>query len=106
MADGAVKKIRQLLDLFDEDRRAVSGTRGGSIYGRAALQMNLQIYEHLRGRVAIRIPETAIACGTTKPTVARALEDLESLHVAREVTGKPRNRLYVYQRYLDILNKD
>jgi Fic family protein len=106
VADGAVKKIRQLLDLFDEDRRAVAGTRGGSIYGRAALQMNLQIYEHLRGRVAIRIPETAIACGTTKPTVARALEDLEGLRIAREVTGRSRNRLYVYQRYLDILNKD
>lgn len=106
VADGAVKKIRQLLDLFDHDRRAVAATRGGSIYGRAALQTNLQIYEHLRGRVAIRIPETAIACETTKPTVARALQDLEALRIAREVTGRPRNRLYVYQRYLDILNKD
>jgi Fic family protein len=66
----------------------------------------LQIYEHLRARVAIRIPETAEACGSTKPTVARALDDLERLGIAREVTGKPRNRLYVYQRYLDILNKD
>lgn len=106
VADSAVAKIRQLLDLFERDRRAVAGTRGGSIYGRAALQMNLVIYEHLRGRIAIRIPETAVACNTTKPTVARALQDLEKLGIAQEVTGKPKNRLYVYQQYLDILNRD
>jgi hypothetical protein len=75
-------------------------------YGRAALQMNLVIYEHLRGGIAIRIPETAVACHTTKPTVARALQDLESLGIAKEVTGKPKNRLYVYQHYLEILNRD
>ncbi len=106
VADSAVAKIRELLDLFDVDRRAVAATRGGSIYGRAALQINLVIYDHLRARIAIRIPEAALACGTTKPTVARALADLELLGIVREVTGKPKNRLYVYQRYLDILNRD
>lgn len=106
VADSAVAKIRLLLDLFDADRRAVAGTRGGSIYGRAALQMNISVYEHLRGRIAIRIPETAEACGTTKPTVARVLHDLEALGIAKEVTGKPKNRLYVYERYLNILNRD
>jgi Fic family protein len=106
VANSAVAKIRELLDLFETDRRAVAGTRGGSIYGRAALQMNLVIYEHLRGRIAIRIPETAVACHTTKPTVARALRDLEALGIAKEVTGKRKNRLYVYQRYLEILNRD
>ena len=106
VADSAVAKIRELLDLFDVDRRAVAATRGGSIYGRAALQINLVIYDYLRARIAIRIPEAARACGTTKQTVARALADLELLGIVREVTGKPKNRLYVYQRYLDILNRD
>ncbi|NUQ79295.1 MAG: hypothetical protein HUU21_37775 [Polyangiaceae bacterium] len=99
-------KIRELLKLFERDRTAVSATRGGSIYGRAALQMNLAIYEYLRSRIAIRIPEAAIACNTTKPTVARALQDLEELGIAQEVTGKSRNRLYVYKEYLDVLNRD
>lgn len=31
---------------------------------------------------------------------------MERLQIAREVTGKPRNRLFVYQEYLDILNRD
>ncbi len=106
VAEGAVDKIRQLLELFETDRRAVASTRGGSIYGRAALQMNLAIYEHLRRKVAIRIPETANACGTTKPTVARVLQDLQELRIVEEVTNKPKNRLYVYRRYVDILNRD
>ena len=68
--------------------------------------MNLIVYEHLRRRIAIRIPETAAACGTTKPTVARALQDLEGIGIAKEVTGKTKNRLYIYEKYLDILNRD
>lgn len=106
VGDGAVAKIRRLLDLFETDRRAVAATRGGSIYGRAALQMNQAVYEHLRARIVVRIPETAAACGTTKPTVARVLNDLQALNIVREVTGKPRNRVFVYQQYLDILNSD
>lgn len=106
VADSAVAKIRQLLQLFETDREAVASTRGGSIYGRAALQMNVAVYEYLRRQVAIRIPETAAACGTTKPTVARVLQDLEKLGIVHEVTGKPKGRLYVYQRYVDILNRD
>jgi Fic family protein len=106
VAESAVDKIRQLLELFEADRKAVASTRGGSIYGRAALQMNLAIYEHLRRQVAIRIPETAQACGTTKPTVARVLKDLEALGIVEEVTRRPKNRLYVYRRYVDILNRD
>jgi len=105
-ADSAVGKIRQLLHLFETDREAVASTRGGSIYGRAALQMNVAIYEYLRRQVAIRIPETAVACGTTKPTVARVLQDLEKLGIVEEVTGKPKGRVYVYRRYVDILNRD
>lgn len=106
VADGAVEKIRELMRMFDRHRKAVASTRSRSIYGRAALQTNLDVYDHLRARIAIRIPETAAACGTTKPTVARALEDIGRLGIAREVTGKPRNRVFVYTEYLAILNRD
>ena len=56
--------------------------------------------------LAIRIPETAAACGTTKPTVARVLRDLERLGIVQEVTNRPKGRLYVYKRYLEIPNRD
>jgi Fic family protein len=106
VADEAGAKVRELLALFERDREKVSGSRSGSIYQRVALHSNLDVYEYLRRRIAIRIPEAADALGTTKPTVARALEELVQLGIAREATGKPRNRVYVYQEYLDILNRD
>ncbi len=106
VADEAVAKIRELLGLFQRDRKKVESSRSGSIYQKVALHTNLAVFDHLRGRIAIRVPETAVSCGTTKPTVARALDDLERLGIAQEVTGKPRNRLYVYKEYLDILNRD
>lgn len=106
VAEGAVDKIRRLLELFEKDRVSVGETRGDSIYGRAARQTNLVVYEHLRKQIFVRIPETAADCGTTKPTATRALQDLEKLGIAREITGKPKNRIYVYEQYLDILNSD
>ena len=106
IADEAVEKIRELLGLFSRDRQKVDGSRSGSIYQRVALHTNLAIYDHLRGRIAIRIPATAAACSMTKPTVARALDDLVSLGIAHEVTGRAKNRVYVYKEYLDILNRD
>jgi Fic family protein len=106
VADEAVAKIRELLGLFQRDRQKVEGSRSGSIYQKVALHTNLAVFDHLRGRIAIRVPETAVACNTTKPTVARALYDLERLGIAQEVTGRPRNRVYVYREYLDILNRD
>jgi len=106
VADEAVAKIRDLLRLFEQDRRTVETSRGGSIYQRAALQSNLDVYDYLRRRIFVRIPETAEACGTTKPTVARALGELQHLGIVREVTGKPRSRVFVYSKYLEILNQD
>lgn len=106
VADEAVAKIRELLALFERDRKKVGGSRSGSIYQRVALHSNLDVYEYLRRRIAVRIPEAAGALGTTKPTVTRALDELAELGIAREATGKARNRVYVYQEYLDILNRD
>jgi Fic family protein len=106
VADEAVEKVRELMALFERDRRKVDGSRSGSIYQQVALHTNVAVYDYLKARIAIRVPEAAAACGTTKPTVARALEDLERLGIAHEVTGKPRNRVYVYKEYLEILNRD
>jgi Fic family protein len=106
VAEEAVAKIRELLALFERDRRKVDGSRAGSIYQRVALHTNLSVYDHLRNRIAVRVPETAAALGTTKPTVARALGDLEQLGIVHEVTGQQRNRVYMYKEYLEILNRD
>lgn len=106
VAAEAVERIREIIALFEADRRIVETSRGGSIYQQAALQSNMLVYELLKKRVAVRIPEAAEETKTSKPTVKRALDELAKLGIAREVTGKERGKLYLYQRYLEILNRD
>jgi Fic family protein len=105
-ADDAVLKIRNLQALFEADRDKVAGARRGSIYQQAASRTNLDVFEHLRKHMALSIPAAADALGTTKPTVARALGDLVQLGIAREATGRARKRVFVYDAYVRILDRD
>jgi Fic family protein len=106
VADDAVRKMQELLSLFARDRSRVSGARsGGSTFQQAALKWNLDVFDHLRLKVAVTIADTTAACGSTKPTVARALDELVRLGIAREATGKQRNRVFVYDEYLKILDR-
>ncbi len=41
--------------------------------------------------------------GVSKPTAIKAIESLEAVGVLKETTGKRRDRVYAYQRYLDVL---
>jgi DNA-binding transcriptional ArsR family regulator len=57
-----------------------------------------------------RRPVSNIAWLTRKtklsaPTVGKALEGLTRLGIVRETTGRQRNRVFVYGRYLDLLNR-
>lgn len=43
--------------------------------------------------------------GLTSATVNKALEHLERLAILREITGRKRNRVFSYTRYLEIINR-
>jgi Fic family protein len=97
-AEGAVTTARRLTDLFgaDRDRILPAGRRAGSM---------LRVHDSLKARPVTSLPEVVRATGLTAPTVGSAMEGLVSLGVARELTGKRRNRVFAYDRYLAILNE-
>jgi len=39
------------------------------------------------------------------PTAGKAMQNLVSIGIARELTGQRRNRVFVYDAYLSILNE-
>lgn len=51
------------------------------------------------------LPDLAARTGAGYPTVAPAVESLESLGIVREISGRRRERIFSYQAYLDILNE-
>jgi len=97
-AEGAVSTAERLAATFQEDRTRIEpmGRRAGSA---------LRVHEALKARPISSLPAVCEATGLSFPAAASGMELLESLDVAREMTGKRRNRLFVYDRYLGILSE-
>jgi Fic family protein len=82
---------------FEEDQQRVAQL------GRAAGSA-LRVYDLLRQRIVLSAPRAAAELGLTWPTVNAALQRLESLGIVREATGRSRDRVYVYERQLALLD--
>jgi Fic family protein len=97
-ARGAVATARRLVDLFQQDTRRA---RGG---GRGAANL-LRVLDTLRQRPLCSLRKISQSAGITFPTASKAMLALVELGIARELTGQRRNRVFVYDAYLNILNE-
>ncbi len=98
VAAQATATARALLALFEADRGRVRKV------GRGAASA-LSVYELLRQRVIVSIPRAAEATALSRPTVTAALERLTELGITREITGRARDRQFVYGQQLAVLDK-
>jgi Fic family protein len=97
-AGSAVDTAHRLLTLFRDDAARVQ------TLGRAAANA-LRVFDALRARPLATLNDLTERTGASYPTVARAVEALENLGIVREITGRKRERVFAYTRYLDILNE-
>ena len=98
-AEGAVSTAQRLSHMFQDDRnriQAAGGRRAGSA---------LRIHDALKSRPILSLPAARRDTKLSFQTAASAIELLVTHGIAREITGKRRNRLFVYDRYLSILNE-
>lgn len=97
-AAGAVETAQRLATLFRDDRTKIEskGRRAGSA---------LRVHEAIKARPILSMPEICRTTGLSFPAVSSAMDLLMDMALARELTGKRRNRLFVYDRYLGILNE-
>ncbi len=99
-AEGAVAVSRRLEKMFASDRTAIeqrAGRRAGSA---------LRVHEALKARPILYLSGVCARTSLSFPTAASAMKLLVEQGIARELTGEPRNRLFVYDRYLSILNEE
>jgi Fic family protein len=94
----AVQTAKRLLALFKEDEQQVQ------MLGRVAASA-LRIFRVLCERPIVTLNQVSKLAGVTFPTAAKAIEALMRLGIVRELTGQRRNRVFVYDRYLAILNE-
>lgn len=95
-ADSAVFTARALMELFASDRLRVAAT------GRRSFSA-LRLHDALKGRPLTTLADIAQRTDLSFPAASAAMTTLVDLGIVRELTGKRRNRVFAYGRYLDIL---
>ncbi|MBV5344812.1 MAG: helix-turn-helix domain-containing protein, partial [Rhodoferax sp.] len=65
----------------------------------------LRVLDALRQRPLCNLAHVSSSAGISFPTASRAMLALVELGIARELTGQRRNRVFVYDAYLGILNE-
>ena len=96
-AEGAVATSQRLVEMFASDRADMAqraGRRAGSV---------LRVHDALKQRPVLSLTEVSARTTLSFPTAASAMQFLVDRGIARELTGRSRNRLYVYDRYLSVL---
>ena len=97
-AESAVSTTQRLSGMFEDDRSRIEtiGRRAGSV---------LCIYDVLKTQPILSLQEAASRSKLSYPTVSSTIEVLLKYKIVREITGRRRNRLFVYDQYLSILNE-
>ena len=98
-AEGAVSTAQRLTQMFQMDRnriQKVAGRRVGS---------TLRIHQALKAQAILSIPAACRFTQLSFKAAASAMELLTVHGIAREITGKRRDRVFVYDQYLSIINE-
>ncbi|HEX5236201.1 MAG TPA: Fic family protein [Silvibacterium sp.] len=96
-AERACDTAFAIRDLFEHDRTKIRGIpRNGSM---------IQVHEFFERRPIATLQQICERTRLTLATVAKATEKLRALGVAKEFTGRRRDRIFVYEKYLDLLNE-
>ena len=96
-AEGAYETAQRLLDLFNADQARIQKI------GRAAGSA-LRTHQALKERPVSSIRVIRNRTGLSFPAVSSAINRLTELGIVREITGEARNRIFIYDGFLSILN--
>lgn len=98
VAGSATETTRRLLAIVEEDRQAIHSL--GRASGSALRLHDLAIRE-----VVFRIPQAAKELLLSEVTISNTAAHLQQLGIIREITGRSRNKLFVYSKYLSVLEE-
>ena len=98
VATSTTETTQRIVQMIERDRVRIHGLgRGAATAGR--------VHDLAARVVVIRARLTAERLELSEPPVYSAIARLEELGILREVTGRQRNKLYVYDEYLALLNE-
>lgn len=103
--EGIAKSAKQALNtaieinnLFEDDLKKIESL------GRARFSC-LQTLDYLKKLPQVSVPLLSQELGMTLPTARSSLNHMVDLGVLEEVSGKKRDKVYIYKKYLNILEE-
>ena len=96
-AEGAVATARSLTELFETHRAVIengAGRRTGSV---------LRVHESLKERPILSLSAACDRTNLSFRTAGSAMQWLVEQKIAREITGRSRNRVFAYAKYMETL---
>jgi Fic family protein len=97
-AQQAVETARNSLALFETDREKIRTL--GRIAGSC-----LRLHEHLQRHPVTNIVDAVAGTGVNRTSISNCLQQLQDLEIVRELTGNRRNRIFIYDRYIETLSE-
>lgn len=97
-ADKACSTASILINLAQKDREKIQkkARSSGSV---------LKVHQAMLRRPIISIPKICELADLWPTSAAAAVKQLQDSDIIKEITGKKRNRIYKYTKYVDILNE-
>ncbi|ABE04833.1 Fic family protein [Rickettsia bellii] len=94
----AIQTTNLINQLFEEDITQIEKA------GRARFVCK-QVLEYMKLLPQVNVSMLAKGLDITAPTARHALELMRKLNILEEISGKKRNKIYVYRKYLNILEE-
>jgi Fic family protein len=98
IANEATQLVRSLFEITSKDRVAYLESRGATVAG-------ARLFELLPRNPLVTTKWVVKACDTTPPTASKAIASLCAAGILEETSGRKRDRLYAYRKYLDLLKE-
>ena len=95
-ADDGVRAAEKLFALLGKDRARLIAHDSVTVPA-------IRLLDLLPSNPVVTLPLAIELLGVSKPTVIKAIEALEQAGILKETSGKRRDRVYAYQKYLDVL---
>jgi len=94
----ATDSAKRILEIFSEDTAMIQkqGRRGSTM---------LRVHGYFQRQPFAGIAQAAAQTHLSFPAVSKAIDGLVRLGILREVSGRARDRIYAYSRYLTVLSE-
>lgn len=99
ISEEAAKAAKMLFTIFERDRRNVLSLKKGTI-------QTARLMELLPVHPILEISKAVDLLGVSKPTAIKAVSQLTDLGILKEMTGRERDRRFVYKDYVDVLSEE